>query len=477
VYNRKVKLYTLLYDLLDQLSLEAGTRKEEPAGTTTLVVGSVVGIYGQTGQSQGTSRVQTGGTKPGVQRGKEFTKVGESQYPVYQGKKFAMKSSTEEWDFESSRKYVKKLLQVPNIVQFSGTAHSDPSTSSYAKLSLSWKAEHPVGISEYSFYIPNYSTPLQVTGGGSWGMGYLIPPMPWRSVATTQSMVIPFIKGAHASGTYDVWIRARGAGGYTLAQRGTVNVDYTGLGPAELGGAPTKTSTLNITDNTPPLTPIVNDGGDTTSSTTLLYATWSAADYESGIQEYQYQVGYIKGSFIMTPGGISSAGVFVAMTPWLSAGGQTEMNIRLDTPMEPGVKYYIRVKAKNGVGLWSPEGASNGIQLKDPTPPTKPVIVSVSLADNTLKATWSSAQDPETGVMGYQVALGTSAGAADVIKWTNIQATKGTRGESLLLDKTTLSQMLPAAGLRKGGVYYFSIKAMNGIGVIGSADSKAVAAK
>jgi hypothetical protein len=384
----------------------------------------------------------------------------------------------QEWN--KTRLEIKKYLQVPSIVQFSGTAHSDPNTMGYSKLTLSWKAEHPVGISEYSFAVPYYGEAATAsqglpTGYGTWGVSGSVqgPPGPWCSVASKQDMVIPFFLKVHQPGTYNIGIRARGAGGYTLERWGTVNVAYA-FGADQPGGPefgpPTKTSTLNVTDNTPPFTPIVtvNSGDETSNSTTSLYAEWSSQDYESGIQEYQYQVGYYKKLYKV------GTEPFEGITPTLSAGGQTKMNIRLDTPMEPGVIYKVRVKAKNGVGMWS-EGVSNGIQLSDPTPPTKPVIVSVSLM-NTLAATWISAEDPESGVNVYQIALGTSAGAADLIEWANVQGTPGEKQVSLLVEAAELTKMLTTRP-QKQKTYYFSVRAKNGIGLLGAADTKAVKLK
>jgi hypothetical protein len=272
-------------------------------------------------------------------------------------------------------------------------------------------------------------------------------------------MVLPFISGVHASGSYEIWIRARGAGGYTLERRGMVDVHYpyesTGAG-GDFGSS-TQTSALHIGDTTPPTTPVVDDGGDTTGSATVLYARWTATDYESGIQEYQYRVGSLSG------------GPFKELTPWLSAGGRTEMNIRLDTPMEPGVLYYIQVKAKNGAGLWSSEGASDGIQLRDPTPPTQPTIGYVTLGD-TLTARWTPAADPESKILGYLFALGSSKGATDVLPWSVTQHTK------LSLGQPMLSSLLKGI-LQKGKTYYFTVRAMNGLGVLGPSDSKGLIAQ
>jgi hypothetical protein len=153
----------------------------------------------------------------------------------------------------------------------------------------------------------------------------------------------------------------------------------------------------------------------------------------------------------------------------MSAGGQTELNIRLDKPMEPGTIYYIRVRAKNGAGLWSPEGVSDGIQLSDATPPSRPTVQNVTLGQ-TLSASWSPASDPESGVLSYLYALGTVPRAANVIDWST------TQGTSLDLTEAALNKLLTTA-LQKGKTYYFSVSAMNGLGVVGPVHTVGVVAK
>ena len=542
VYNRKTKLYTLLYDLYDRLSLEAGTRQETTT-SSDVVIGSIVGVaqpgtsklmlVEQTGAagiiSTGMTGIKGNAFQQNIQSGKLSTETGSyiSQKQLVENKITSKAGWAEDWDFEKERKYVKQLLQVPKIVQFSGRAYSDK--LEYAKLTLDWKAEHPVGVTEYSFSILDYSQPVSLgdisqpsstSGGqkvaiaqpsplavlsqqaqisqipgvatttgqvgsqqwagqmGSSAISYTGPsdiafdlgtfgtPKAWRTLATKQKMVLPFIRTVHKPGNYDVWIRARGAGGYTIGRLGNVKVEYCGS-PKPKGDLDwsTRNYSLSTTDNTPPTTPYVVDTGDTTSSTQVLHTKWGATDYESGIQEYQYQVGYYQASGSWLDPEVN----FIAITSWVSAGGQTEMNIRLDKPMKPGVKYFIKVKAKNGVGKWSSEGSSDGIELSDSTPPSKAGIKTVSLSDS-LEAVWSPANDPESKVLGYLFALGQSANSADVINWSAFQ------GTSLSLSKSVLQKMLKSS-LQKGLTYYFSVKAMNGIGILGDASSKVVIVK
>ncbi len=72
-----------------------------------------------------------------------------------------------------------------------------------------------------------------------------------------------------------------------------------------------------------------------------------------------------------------------------------------------------------------------------------------------LSANWSAASDPQSGITGYQYAIGTTAGGTNVVAWTAL-------GNVLTVTKTSLS-------LTNGQKYYFSVKAVNGVGTVGPA--------
>lgn len=113
---------------------------------------------------------------------------------------------------------------------------------------------------------------------------------------------------------------------------------------------------LNLTtgDTTAPTTPVVTDSGQFTNKNDRLYASWLSSDSESGIAEYQYCIGTAKG----TPNVLG----------WTSAGTNTSVT-KTGLSLTSGKVYYFGVKAKNGAGLWSSIGYSNGITV-DTTPPT-----------------------------------------------------------------------------------------------------------
>ena len=104
-----------------------------------------------------------------------------------------------------------------------------------------------------------------------------------------------------------------------------------------------------ILDTSKPAQPSVSDSGSTTSSTSSLYASWSASDTTSGIAEYQYQLTQD-----------SSAGTVIVS--WTSAGTSASVT-KTSLSLTSGKSYYFGVKAKNGAGLWSDVGYSDGISI------------------------------------------------------------------------------------------------------------------
>ncbi len=109
-----------------------------------------------------------------------------------------------------------------------------------------------------------------------------------------------------------------------------------------------------MVDTTPPTTPVVVDDGETTTNTTTLHATWSSEDSESGIIEYQYAIG-------TTPGGVD-------VVDWTPSQEDTEIEVT-GLSLLTGEAYYISVKARNRVGLWSEVGMSDGITIEAPETP------------------------------------------------------------------------------------------------------------
>ncbi len=72
-----------------------------------------------------------------------------------------------------------------------------------------------------------------------------------------------------------------------------------------------------------------------------------------------------------------------------------------------------------------------------------------------MSANWSASTDSISGISGYQYAIGTTAGGTNVVGWTSV-------GNVLSVTRTGLS-------LNVGTTYYFSVKATDNAGLVGSA--------
>jgi hypothetical protein len=73
---------------------------------------------------------------------------------------------------------------------------------------------------------------------------------------------------------------------------------------------------------------------------------------------------------------------------------------------------------------------------------------------DSISASWSECSDPETGILKYEYAIGTLPGSNNVVNWTDV-------GLNTSMTKQGLS-------LIEGQDYYVSVRATNGIGMIGT---------
>jgi hypothetical protein len=142
-------------------------------------------------------------------------------------------------------------------------------------------------------------------------------------------------------------------------------------------------------DTTGPSTPVITDDGLHTSSATQLHASWVSSDSQTGIVEYQYAIG-------ITIGGIE-------VVSWTQAGTQTEITHK-GLSLTNGQIYYISVKAKNGTGIWSQAGCSDGITVNNNPPVISYVIPSngSGFYPNDIVAISATALDPEGDSLKYQ---------------------------------------------------------------------------
>ncbi len=163
-------------------------------------------------------------------------------------------------------------------------------------------------------------------------------------------------------------------------------------------------------DTIVPTTPSVTDDGTYSPFIDKLHASWTSSDAQTGISYYLVKVGTSAGAgdtVAEVNVGVATETTFSSLS--LDIGGST--------------LYYFTVCAIDKAGNISAFGNSDGIKAGDPTPPD-PVIVTddgnYTGNSTQLHATWTASNDSDSGINRYEFSAGTSAGAADVVTWTNL---------------------------------------------------------
>jgi hypothetical protein len=374
IYSTTSRLYELLYDLYDQLSLTA-TRVPLPPAVRRLLGNPTARQY-----------------------------------------------------FTGERNKIGTMLEMPSITSYTGSARS--STDHSSKVSLSFTGTHVNGIAEFAYKV-KYPPPATPTLYRSVG----------RDTRTSFLLVQDYgTNRPDRPGDYDITVRARTRSGYAIHRMGTVDVEYsTGT---------TITHALSTADNSAPTTPVVHDSAQYTSARGVIRASWSASDPQSGIQEYQYSVEteramLIGGRWVTLPWQIRD---------WTSVGGMTALNIR-DLSLEHGKTYWVKVRARNGVGLWSNDGRTDGVTV-DTSKPSMPTIVAFRRSPGAgdpsrLYLDWDASSDPESGITSYQFCIGTAAYGSDLQDWTDRAANAS-------------SAFVSNLPLRHQQTVYATVRAVNG---------------
>ncbi|MDD5594914.1 MAG: Ig-like domain-containing protein, partial [Candidatus Omnitrophica bacterium] len=152
-----------------------------------------------------------------------------------------------------------------------------------------------------------------------------------------------------------------------------------------------------VSDTSAPSTPVVTDEGDTTTNQNQLYASWTAADPESGVREYQYKI---------TQDSTGGA----TIVDWTSTG--TTANVTSGgLSLTKGVTYYFSVKAKNGVGIWGNLGYSDGIREVSDNHAPVAADQSVTTDEDVAKTITLSATDADGDNLIYSVVTNPGHGA------------------------------------------------------------------
>lgn len=133
----------------------------------------------------------------------------------------------------------------------------------------------------------------------------------------------------------------------------------------------------------------------------------SASDVQSGILEYQYCV-------------ISKRDTTRRSENWVSVGNN------ISTTITGGIlryldSFYVDLVAVNYAGLISTPLRLGPFKPADPSPPTRPnVNISYGPVAGSVYLIFSElSNDFETGIRGYQIAIGTSPGASNIKAWND----------------------------------------------------------
>ncbi len=191
-------------------------------------------------------------------------------------------------------------------------------------------------------------------------------------------------------------------------------------------------------DDTPPTNPTsVTEihgapNGEWQSTDSIPAFTWSGASDASGIAGYEVYFGTDEGA---------EAGTYQTSAAYTGAAVDTGT-------------YYLRVRAKDNAGNFADEWDTLFTFQFDSSAPDAPAVSDdgdYSGSATRLHASWF-ATDPDSGIAEYQYAVGTSAGAADVVDWTSA----GAEAEAVI--------SIPDPGMAAGTTYFISVKAVNGAG-------------
>lgn len=147
----------------------------------------------------------------------------------------------------------------------------------------------------------------------------------------------------------------------------------------------------------------------------------------------------------------------------VSVGPGSTNDIRYQSPNPTTASGRVKSIVKDAAGNLSTVASQD--VLVDWTPPADVLPVSDGVAadiDTTnsitqLSANWAASSDPNSGLAAYWYAIGTTPGATDVVNWTN----------SALATSMTHTGL----SLTNGQIYYYSLKAEDGAGLVSNVTS------
>ncbi len=134
--------------------------------------------------------------------------------------------------------------------------------------------------------------------------------------------------------------------------------------------------------------------------------------------------------------------------------------------LTPGATYFVSVRAVNAAGP-GPAASSDGVTVDTSAPipgevsdGLAPPDIDFQVSLSAISANWTAFTDDGAGIVGYEWAVGTAPGAADVQPFVGVGLTRSAAKDGLTLafDST----------------YYVTVRATDGVGWTGSASSDGV---
>ncbi|RZI54056.1 MAG: hypothetical protein EOP12_04965, partial [Pseudomonas sp.] len=168
-------------------------------------------------------------------------------------------------------------------------------------------------------------------------------------------------------------------------------------------------------------------------------ASWSAStDVTSGIHHYEYAIG--------------TSPTNVSLLDWTDVG-LVLAQARSGLNLTQGTFYYVRIRAVDAAGNISADTAGDGFRL-DNTVPNAITSVDDGLTSRfttqSTKITWFPTTDNLSGILRYEVALGSFPGGDDIFGWQDTAVALNGGG------------VITGLNLTEGSRYYASVRAVDG---------------
>ncbi len=190
----------------------------------------------------------------------------------------------------------------------------------------------------------------------------------------------------------------------------------------------------------PQMLSVVDEGDYTSNDSTLSVVAGATDQGQAGVIYYHFSIG----TDVYPNSGWNS------VTSWII---DYDGVISYSASYSSGTEYFFSVRAVDHAGNIGQPQPSDGIVV-DSTGPSSPVVVddgTYTGYTDRFHATWSGASDAESGIFRYDYAIGSSAGATDVVGWT---------------DNATLTEVTRfGLELEDGSSYFIGVRAVNGAGL------------